>query len=372
MCIVYDGRENASCAEVAVSMRKSDLDNRQIDKTPRPSRMQALATLPVFFKLAGKRVVVAGGSEAALWKAELLAAAGADVHVYADVFVEGFPELASSPPMGSIALNWRSWRPADLCGAAIAIGACADETDAAAFAAAARTAGVPVNIIDRPSFCDFQFGAVVNRSPLVVAISTDGGAPVFGQSIRSLIEGLLPSGFKRWAEAAKTWRREGDRLGATPTEKRRFWERFAELAMRDANRAPTESDLEHLVHNAGASNETGKSITLIEAGESTETLTLGAVKALREADLIIFDDDVPPAVLDFARREAHRRPVKSDTNDFGTAIDEMIAAAGSNRSVVRLCGIRSRLTGGTKRIASTLRAADVTTIVLAYAEVRSN
>src|SRR5262249_29728080 len=153
------------------------------------------------------------------------------------------------------------------------------------FASAARVAGVPVNIVDRPEFCDFQFGAVVNRSPLVVAISTDGGAPVFGQAIRSLIEGLLPSGFKLWAEAAKSWRTKSDHLGATPAEKRRFWERFTEMAMRGADRAPGEADLEQLVSKISGTpdQETAHPVTIIDVKEDTEELTLGALRALRNA-----------------------------------------------------------------------------------------
>ena len=84
-------------------------------------------------------------------------------------------------------------------GAAVAIGAFDDDDGAAAFAAAARAAGVPVNVIDKPAFCDFAFGAIVNRSPLVIGISTDGAAPVFAQAIRAKLEALLPKGFADWA-----------------------------------------------------------------------------------------------------------------------------------------------------------------------------
>jgi len=298
--------------------------------------MHALATLPVFFKLAGKRALVAGGDEPALWKAELLAATGAHVDVYSDAFADGFIELAHAPPAGSLTLHRRRWRGEDLAGAAIAIGACTDDADAEAFAAAAREAGIPVNVVDRPAFCDFQFGAIVNRSPLVVAISTDGGAPVFGQAIRSLIEALLPSGFSRWAEAAKTWRSKGDRLGKTPAAKRRFWERFADLAMQNATRAPVESDLVQLLSDAEASKNGAQPITLIDVGDSVETLTLAAVRALRRGDLIVFDKDVPEAVLDFARREARRHAFPSSREEIVASVDEMIASAAAGKHVICL------------------------------------
>src|SRR5262249_10587360 len=89
--------------------------------------------------------------------------------------------------------------------AAFAVAAGEDD-EAQRFATAARAAGVPVNVIDKPAFSDFSFGSIVNRSPLVVGISTDGAAPVFGQAIRAKLEALIPQGFARWAEAARRWR----------------------------------------------------------------------------------------------------------------------------------------------------------------------
>ena len=118
-------------------------------RAERAARMAPLAVLPVFLKLKGRRVVVAGGSEAAVWKAELLAAAGAEVAVYAEDPCTGMLDLAEAPPAGSIALHHRAWTAADLRGAAFAIGAFEEDADAAAFAAAARAAGVPVNVIDK-------------------------------------------------------------------------------------------------------------------------------------------------------------------------------------------------------------------------------
>src|SRR4051812_19806953 len=135
-------------------------------------RMQPLARLPVFLALDGKRAFVAGGNHAAAWKAELLSAAGARVEVYAAEMSSELRQLAADPPRGPIALHERVWAPADLTGAAVAVGAFENDGDAKVFCNAARAAAVPVNVIDRPAFCDFSFGAIVNRSPLVIGIST--------------------------------------------------------------------------------------------------------------------------------------------------------------------------------------------------------
>jgi uroporphyrin-III C-methyltransferase/precorrin-2 dehydrogenase/sirohydrochlorin ferrochelatase len=159
-----------------------------LSRTPleaRPERMSKLARLPVFLALAGKRCVLAGGSAAAAWKAELLSAAGARVDVYAADVSDEMPALANDQPGGEIVIHRRAWTPEDLVGAAVAVGGFEDDAQAAAFANAARAWGVPVNVIDKPAFCDFAFGAIVNRSPLVIGISTDGAAPVFAQAIRA-------------------------------------------------------------------------------------------------------------------------------------------------------------------------------------------
>ena len=103
--------------------------------------------------------------------------------------------LAADPPGGAGRSSSRqSWTPECFAGAALVVAAADDEAEAARIFDAARARGVPVNVIDKPAFCTFQFGAIVNRSPLVVGISTDGAAPIFGQAIRSRIEALLPVG----------------------------------------------------------------------------------------------------------------------------------------------------------------------------------
>ena len=113
-----------------------------------------------------------------------------------------------------------------------------DDDDAARFAAAARSAGVPVNVIDKPAFCDFSFGSIVNRSPLVIGISTDGAAPVFAQAIRAKLEALIPLGFARWADAAKRWREAVKSSGLPFAARRRFWQLFTAKALRNPDREP--------------------------------------------------------------------------------------------------------------------------------------
>src|SRR5271163_3098894 len=227
-------------------------------------RMGPLSRLPAFFALEDKRAVVAGGSPAAAWKAELLSAAGAKVDIFAPSADADMLALAAAPPRGAITVHDRRWTADDLAGAAIAVADCSDDSEAARFAAAARVMGVPVNVIDQPDFCDFAFGAIVNRSPLVIGISTDGASPVFGQAIRAKIEALIPNGFARWAGAARSWRPRVQALSLSFRGRRTFWERFADRAVAAPNAVPADSDLDALLKPTAAQS-TG-SVVLVGAG----------------------------------------------------------------------------------------------------------
>ena len=170
--------------------------------------------------------MLAGGGAAAAWKAELLSAAGARVDVYAAEPSDEMLAVADDQPGGEIVIHRLAWTPEDLVGAAVAIGAFDDDEGAAGFAKAARARGVPLNVIDKPAFCDFAFGAIVNRSPLVIGISTDGAAPVFAQAIRAKLEALLPKGFADWAAAAARWRSAVKASGLSFSGRRKFWQLF--------------------------------------------------------------------------------------------------------------------------------------------------
>ena len=222
----------------------------EVTRTPTeaPSgRISRLSRLPVFYGLAGKRAAVVGGSPAAAWKAELLSAAGAHVDVYAIEISEEMQQVASDPSGGAISLHKRAWTANDLRGAAMAVGAFEDDGAAEAFAKAARKLGVPVNVIDRPAFCDFSFGAIVNRSPLVIGISTDGAAPVFAQAIRAKLEALLPKGFADWAAAAARWRPALKASGLSFSGRRKFWHLFTAHAIANPDSEPAQSDFDRFV-----------------------------------------------------------------------------------------------------------------------------
>ncbi len=311
----------------------------------KPPRMRALARLPVFLALDGKRAVLAGGSPAAAWKAELLAACGAHVEVCAVDPCDELLQFAADPPRGTIAIVRRDWTAEDLKGAVVAVGAFEDDEGAARFSSAARAIGVPVNVIDKPAFCDFSFGAIVNRSPLVIGISTDGAAPVFAQAVRAKLEALLPNGFTAWAAAASRWRSAVKASGLSFSARRKFWQLFTARAVSNPEREPNQTDFDSFIaeiNGLGTAVENG-SVTLVGAGPGDpELLTLRAVRALQSADVILFDDLVSREVLDFARREAKKMLVGK--TGFGPSCKQedinalMVGLAKQGKRVVRLKG----------------------------------
>ena len=346
----------------------SAIEGRHDPSPAHPPRMQALARLPIFLALAGKRALVAGNGAPVAWKAELLAAAGADVAVFAERPCEELRTIPAHPPRAAIALHQRAWRIEDFAGAAVAVGGFEDAAEAERFNRAGRAAGVPVNVIDRPAYCDFSFGAIVNRSPLVIGISTDGAAPVFAQAIRTKLETMIPRGFARWANAARRWRQAVQSSGLSPSDRRRFWQAFAAFAVGNPQREPAPSDLDALLRTTEdqATVAEAGSITLIGAGPGdAELLTLRAVRALQCADIILIDDLLAPDILDFARREAKVALVgksgRFKAGRFKTGrlqqdeVTLMIALAKGGRRVVRLKG-GSSPTSGREEIAACRRA----------------
>jgi uroporphyrin-III C-methyltransferase/precorrin-2 dehydrogenase/sirohydrochlorin ferrochelatase len=339
----------------------------------KPTRMGKLARLPVFFALEGKRALVAANGVGATWKVELLAAAGAKVDVYAPRAGTDLVELTADEAFaGLIEIHGRDWREGDFHNATIAVGTFKTDEESEVFAQAARAAGVPVNVIDKPAFCDFAFGSIVNRSPLVIGISTDGAAPVFGQAIRAKIEAMIPMGFSVWAEAARRWRSVlQSASGLSFASRRRFWQLFTSRALAEPDHQPEEADYLALLgelRNEGASVDQG-SVTLVGAGPGDpELLTLRALRALQSADVILIDDLVSAGVLDFARREAKKMLVGKTGGGPACKQDEinelMISLARKGKRVVRLKGGDPMIFGRAGEELDACRAAGIRTEVV--------
>lgn len=305
-------------------------------------RIAPLAVLPVFLRLEGKRALVVGHNAAAAWKAELLAATGATTSLACVSYAPLAPELAALVDAGRITVLG-AYEPGQLRGMAIAVFDAETDEQAAKFRDEALAAGVPHNVIDRPDFCSFQFGGIVNRSPVVIGISTSGAAPILGQAVRRRIEFALPPTLAGWATLAMKMRRSVlDRL-QPGAERRRFWERFSDLALAPTSPADAGDLAEQLIDKARHedSGQTVGRVTLVGAGPGDpDLLTVKAVRALQAADVILFDDLVSDGVLELARREARRMLVGKRGGRASCSQDDINAMAlklaRQGKNVVRL------------------------------------
>lgn len=277
--------------------------------TTLPARLDPLAVLPIFLKLGGRRAVLAGRGAPLAWKAELIAAAGAEVCVFS---VEPEAELRDSVRQsgGRIRLFERDWADRDFEGAALAILEPDGDADAIQrFASAAGRAGALVNVIDLPGSCAFQFGTIVNRTPLVIGISTDGAAPILGQALRRRIEAMLPRRIGEWANTAKSYRQRLVARLPGKDDRRRFWETFVDRCLgTDGTEGCDHGLLDRLADDVGtgADKESGE-IAIVGAGPGDpELITLKGMRALQSAELILYEDGVAAGVLELARREAQR------------------------------------------------------------------
>jgi uroporphyrin-III C-methyltransferase / precorrin-2 dehydrogenase / sirohydrochlorin ferrochelatase len=303
--------------------------------------------LPVFLDTCAGVVILVGSGEPARGKLRLLRAAGAHVRWFSrDVDVAEEMLTLSGP--GRLEISFGDPLKADLADAVAVVSAAGDALDAQ-IAARARRHRIPVNVVDRPELSTFIFPAVVDRGEVVVAIGTGGASPVLARRLRELIEALLPT---RIGELAQLIGRHRRRFAAVPRalSPRRFWENIIAGPIAEAVLAgrsdEAEARLVAAIDGDGArESSAGKAETvfLVGAGPGDpDLLTLRALHALADADVVFYDELVTPAVLDRARRDAEQVFVGKRRGEAGIGQDEinrrLVAAARAGRRVVRLKG----------------------------------
>lgn len=233
-------------------------------------------TLPIFLTLAGRSVIIIGDGEAADAKARLVVAAGG--------IVVG---EAAQAVLAYVALD--------------------DEIEAAAAAARLRTRGLLVNVVDRPAMSDFLMGAIIDRSPVVVAISTGGATASLSRALRGRLEALLPASLGALARAIGTARGAAAASHPTMADRRRLWERaLAEGAALDPLRSVDNADAAVAAAIAGSSAAVAELCTIIVTSADPGELTLNQLAALGRCDALVVKGAVPPTVIDRARRDAVR------------------------------------------------------------------
>ncbi|HKM37566.1 MAG TPA: siroheme synthase CysG [Thiopseudomonas sp.] len=298
--------------------------------------------LPLFHKLQGRDVLLVGGGEMALRKARVLLDAGAVLRVIAPVISAELQSLVAAQQGQSLL---REYQDSDMQGCCLVL-ACTDQPDVnAAIAAQAQACGIPVYALGAPELSTVMFPAIVDRSPLIIAVSTAGHAPVLARLARAKIETLLPASYGRLAGLAARFRDQVKALLPKVQPRRMFWEDVFQGQVAEHIFAGREQQAEQLLLDkiSGASNQVRGEVYLVGAGPGDpDLLTFKALRLMQQADVVLYDRLVAPAILDLCRRDADRMYVGKQASNHSVPQDQinqkLVELALQGKRVVRLKG----------------------------------
>ncbi len=284
---------------------------------------------PMFLDLDGRTVVIVGGGEEGLRKVRLLSRTGARILIIAETL---HAELAVNDRVEWLAQQFEGNL---LDGAALVISADAGLNELVC--AAARQRGIPVNAVDRPDLSSFIVPSIVDRAPVVVAIGTEGTAPILGQGLRARIDAMLPPRLGKLAEAAGVLRNRVGQFIPAGAGRRSFWQRFFFGDVRDAFIAGEEvryrSTVEALLSGHSVPSEGRVSFVSTGPGDA-DLLTIRAQRKLQEADVLVHESSANFAIVEMARRDAVR--IRVEPRAFTAVTDVLVREAKAGRHVVRL------------------------------------
>jgi len=263
--------------------------------------------LPIFFRIAGKPCLVVGGGGIAARKVELLLKAGGKVRLVAVDTGSRVSELAQQ---GSIEIVQRAFRDSDIDGMTCVIAATDDETLNARVSRLAQAAEIPVNVVDNPELCSFITPAMVDRSPIQIAVSSGGASPVMTRMLRSRLESLVPGAFGDLARLAESFREEVKQSLSDVDARRRFWEDVLDGQVAELVFAGRYDDAQALLRQQlldyGAPQRRGE-VYLVGAGPGDpDLITFKALRLMQKADVVVYDRLVSEPILDMVRRDAEK------------------------------------------------------------------
>lgn len=294
---------------------------------------------PLFVDLRDRRCVVVGGGRLALRKAELIAKAGARITVVAPKIGERLADIANETIL-------RDFTAADVNDAALVIGATDDPSVNRAVSEAARKQNVPVNVVDDAELSNVIFPSIVDRSPLVIAISSGGASPVLLRQLRTRLEAMIPSSYGRLAEFAGRLRKRVADAIDDGDSRRRFWERVLAgrigQAVLGGREGAAERLMEAAINGHDDSRENGE-VYLVGAGPGDpDLLTLRALQLMQQTDVVLYDSLVTSEVLDRVRRDAEKIHVGRRRGQSGLSQADinalMLTRAREGKRVLRLKG----------------------------------
>lgn len=263
--------------------------------------------LPVFLNVKQQRCLVVGGGSVAVRKVSLLLQAGAQIHV---VSPDLATELSQWVQQQKITHEARPFSPEHLQQCMLVIAATNDMAVNRAVSAAAGVRNIPVNVVDHPELCTFIMPSIVDRSPLMIAVSSGGKSPVLARLIRARLETWIPHAYARLATHAAAFREQVKRHFSQVARRRLFWEKalqgkFAEMVLAGKDQA-AQAHLQELLNNEQDDAPEGE-VYLVGAGPGNpDLLTFRAMRLMQQADVVVYDRLVSPAILDLVRRDAQR------------------------------------------------------------------
>lgn len=301
-----------------------------------------MKAFPMFIRTSGRRVVIVGGDEEAAQKTRLIQKTDARIEIIAPKLDAELAGLVRSDRATHIQGHVG---PEDFRGSALTFVATGCAGADAAFHALAKEGGALVNVVDRPELCDATTPSIVDRDPVVVAIGTEGTAPVLARKIKTEVETMLPPRLGSFA-ALLGQLRGAIAQNIAPKQRRAFWAWIINDAPARLHREGAEDEAARLLKTAiserSVPNGAGEGhIALVGAGPgSRDLLTMRAVKRLQEADIIFYDRLVDEEALEITRRDAERVFVGKIVGHHATTQESIsrliVAQAKKGRRVVRL------------------------------------
>ncbi len=298
--------------------------------------------LPLFHKLKDRLVLVVGGGEVAVRKARLLSDAGARLRV---VTPEVRDELRQMVEQGAGELQLRGYESRDLHGVCLVIAATDDEQLNARISEDCKGLGIPVNVVDAPALCSVIFPAIVDRSPLIVAVTSGGDAPVLARLIRAKIETWIPATYGQLAGLAKKFRAQVKGLFPDVQQRRVFWEDVFQGPIAESVFAGKLAEGERLLQDKvnGAVPRALGEVYLVGAGPGDpDLLTFRALRLMQQADVVLYDRLVAPAIIELCRRDAERLYVGKRRAEHAVPQEEinrlLVKLAKEGKRVLRLKG----------------------------------
>lgn len=300
--------------------------------------------LPIFIDLKQKSCLVIGGGEVAARKVQMLLRAQAQVTVVAPQLC---PVLQSLADEGAITHISGTYQESQLEHATLVIAATDDESVNRQVSLQAHKLNLPVNVVDHPELCSFILPSIIDRSPVLIAVSTEAQSPTLGRLLRARLETLVPAGYGRLAEFSGRFRQQVKQRFATISQRRRFWEYVLEGPIAEQVLAGQESEAEQALMSALAATDsaalTRGEVYLVGAGPGDpDLLTFRALRLMQRADVVLYDRLISPQILDLVRREAERIYV-GKRRDFHAVRQEeinqlLIDLASQGKRVLRLKG----------------------------------